>query len=228
MTSSRLNMAAAVLALGALMTVTAPAHAASGDRAWVWPLQPIPRVVAGFAPPDDVWHAGHRGVDLLGPGGQPVLAIGAGRVTFAGPLAGRGVVVVDHGELRSTYEPVLAQVSVGQRVQAGQPLGPLQSVRSHCPPQTCLHLGVRSGETYLDPLDLLPDREVRLKPLDGELWPVAATGGSAVTPETSGPPAAHRDTGAATELSARAVLGGAAVTAALLVTGRRRKPQARG
>lgn len=226
MTTNRLT--AVAVALMGLMTLGAPALAASGQSAWAWPLQPTPRVVAAFDPPQEVWHAGHRGVDLLGSGGQSVVAIGSGRVTFAGPLAGRGVVVVDHGELRSTYEPVLAQVTVGERVPAGQPLGILQSVRSHCAPQTCLHLGLKRGQTYLDPLDVLPAREVRLKPLDDEVAPTLATGGSTV-PRAPARPPGPRGTDAGGELSARSVLGGAAaVTAAVLAAGRGRRPQARG
>jgi murein DD-endopeptidase MepM/ murein hydrolase activator NlpD len=55
---------------------------------------------------------GHRGVDLAAVAGAPVLAAGAGTVVFAGTVAGRGVVSVDHsGGLRTTYEPVLPTVT---------------------------------------------------------------------------------------------------------------------
>lgn len=106
-------------------------------------------------------------MDLAGRVGQSVLAVAAGRVAFAGSVAGRGVVVVDHGALTSTYQPVSAYVSKGAHVSAGQPLGSLELIGSHCLPDACLHLGAKSGETYLDPLDLLPSRPVRLKPLKG-------------------------------------------------------------
>jgi murein DD-endopeptidase MepM/ murein hydrolase activator NlpD len=138
---------------------------ASTHRTWVWPLQPTPAVVRGFEPPAQTWDAGHRGVDLLGSPAEPVVAIGAGTVRFAGPLAGRGVVVVDHGALRSTYEPVTAAVHRGDVVHAGEVIGLLQTPHSHCEPQACLHLGLRRGSVYLDPLDLLGPRPVRLKPL---------------------------------------------------------------
>ena len=36
----------------------------------VWPLTPVPEVLAGFDPPDQPWGAGHRGVDLAGSPGQ--------------------------------------------------------------------------------------------------------------------------------------------------------------
>jgi murein DD-endopeptidase MepM/ murein hydrolase activator NlpD len=140
----------------------------------VWPLQPQPQVVRAFDPPDSRFGAGHRGVDLAGSVGQPVLAALAGRVTFAAPLAGRGVVVVDHGPTRTTYEPVAAGVHVGQVVLRGEQLGALQLVRSHCFPRACLHWGWRRDTTYLDPLLLVGGGPVRLLPL----WrdqPVGAT-----------------------------------------------------
>ena len=37
----------------------------------------------------------------------------------------------------------------------------------HCAPRTCLHLGVRRGENYVDPLSLLGRRRVVLLPLGG-------------------------------------------------------------
>jgi len=142
-----------------------PASSSATGRDWVWPLSPAPSVVDTFDPPEETWLAGHRGVDLLGGTGQVVSAINDGEVTFASNLAGRGVIVVSHGSLRSTYEPVSAGVQVGQLVQAGERIGSLQAPRSHCAPRTCLHLGVRRGEVYLDPLSLLGPLGVRLKAL---------------------------------------------------------------
>jgi murein DD-endopeptidase MepM/ murein hydrolase activator NlpD len=165
------SFAAGLAMMAGAVPVTAPSAAgsspvpASVDRTWVWPLRPTPAVMRGFEPPAHPWDAGHRGVDLLGSPAEPVLAIGAGTVRFAGPLAGRGVVVVDHGDLRSTYEPVTAAVHRGDVVDAGEVVGLLQTPYSHCVPQVCLHLGLRRGSVYLDPLGLLGPRPVRLKPL---------------------------------------------------------------
>lgn len=131
----------------------------------VWPLDPRPQVAEGFSPPAEEWGAGHRGVDLEGRPGQTVRAAKEGTVTFAGMLAGRGVVVVDHGSTRTTYEPVTASVSPGDRVGAGQPIGSLETFGSHCWPATCLHWGLIEGETYLDPLTLVGGGPVRLLPL---------------------------------------------------------------
>jgi len=130
-----------------------------------WPLQPRPAVVAGFDPPAQPWQPGHRGVDLLGEPGQPVHAALPGRISYAGLLAGRGVVVVDHGDTRTTYEPVAPSVSVGAEVPVGAVLGTLSPAGSHCPPQACLHWGWLRGEQYLNPLLLVGGGPVRLLPL---------------------------------------------------------------
>lgn len=153
-----------LIVLAALL-LPVPTYAAPPDPVGVWPLVPEPEVVAGFDPPDDPWGAGHRGVDLLGTPGQPVRSALPGTVSWAGVLAGRGVVVVDHGETRTTYEPVEAAVSVGDPVGAGDRIGRLSPVGSHCLPRTCLHWGWLEGETYLDPLRLVGAGPIRLLPL---------------------------------------------------------------
>lgn len=151
--------------LPALLPAPALGTPGDADPTGVWPLRPVPEVVAGFDPPDDPWGSGHRGVDLLGSVGQPVWAALPGRVAFVGLLAGRGVVVVSHGDTRTTYEPVTADVSVGDSVAAGGRIGRLEAFGSHCFPRICLHWGWLRGETYLDPLDLVGAGPVRLLPL---------------------------------------------------------------
>ena len=153
------------LVLWASLVVLSPAAVAEADPVGVWPLQPEPQVMRGFDPPDVVWGAGHRGVDLLGSAGQAVHAALPGTVTFAGMIAGRGVVVVDHGDTRTTYEPVTSSVDVGALVPQGAVIGTLASAFSHCPPLVCLHWGWLRGETYLDPLGLVGAGPVRLLPL---------------------------------------------------------------
>ncbi|MDT4992540.1 MAG: hypothetical protein QOH97_2432 [Actinoplanes sp.] len=133
---------------------------------YVWPLA-APHVVRPFDPPPQPWLPGHRGVDLAGAGAQEVRAAGAGTVTFAGDLAGRGVITITHADgLRTTYEPVTPAVPVGRRVVAGQPIGALVPGHPGCPSATCLHWGLRQGDAYLDPLALLGRGPVRLLPLN--------------------------------------------------------------
>ena len=152
------------------LAVLLPGQAASAS---VWPLDPRPTVVKHFDAPEVRWGAGHRGVDLAGSMGQPVRAIDGGRITFAATLAGRGVVTVTHGGIRTTYEPVERSVSRGDVVAPGQVIGRLQLWGSHCLPAACLHHGALRGETYLDPLTLLGAAPVRLKPLGAAPAPAA-------------------------------------------------------
>jgi murein DD-endopeptidase MepM/ murein hydrolase activator NlpD len=155
---------------------TLPAPARDG----VWPLSPRPDIAAGFDQPATRWGAGHRGVDLVGHVGQPVRTSLGGTVTFAARLAGRGVVAVDHGGVRTTYEPVSASVRIGDVVGRGGVIGTLQRASSHCFPRACLHWGLRRGDTYLDPLTLVGAGPIRLLPLDGE--PSGPSLGSALLP----------------------------------------------
>ena len=158
-----------VMALGllALLTSVPGGSAAADPPDGDWPLAPTPAVVARFDPPEVDWASGHRGVDLAGRLGQRVLTSLAGRVSFAGRIAGVGVVVVDHGDTRTTYQPVTPAVRRGERLARGSVLGTLAWAGSHCA-RPCLHWGWLRGDRYLDPL-LLVDaapRPVRLLPLD--------------------------------------------------------------
>jgi len=158
------------LLLACLLVLAWPGSTATAvepDPVGVWPLQPEPDVVRGFEQPSSEYGAGHRGVDLAGSVGQLVRSALPGRVTFASRLAGRGVVVVDHGETRTTYEPVSATTHLGDPVAAGEPIGRLELVGSHCFPTACLHWGWLRGDTYLDPLRLVGRGPVRLLPLAG-------------------------------------------------------------
>ncbi len=146
-----------------------PAAAAAEQPVGVWPLEPEPAVVQGFSPPPHPYAPGHRGVDLSGHAGQQVRAALAGTVGFAGSIAGKPVVTVLHGGRRTTYEPVVASVTRGDEVAAGDVLGRLVVTDSHCFPGACLHWGLIEGtgaeEEYADPLTLVGGGPVRLLPL---------------------------------------------------------------
>ena len=194
------RVTAAPGAAGRVLVVPAPLATTDGetDPVGTWPLRPDPEVVHGFDPPATPWGAGHRGVDLLGHPGQVVRSALPGTVSYAGVLAGRGVVVVSHGATRTTYQPVAAAVdlAVGDPVGAGQRLGLLEAAGSHCAPRSCLHWGWLEGTTYLDPLRLVGLGPVRLLPFLGEGAapggvPVPATrlmGGAPVLPAPPVPP----------------------------------------
>ena len=155
----------AVLVVGLPLAGAGVAHAASRSS-WGWPVEGR-SVLRSFAPPAERYGTGHRGVDLAAADGAPVRAAGAGRVSYAGLLAGRGVVVVVHGDLRTTYEPVEALVRVGEPVGAGDVIGRVSGPHLGCsaPGGTCLHWGLLHGETYLDPLSLVRRGPSRLLPV---------------------------------------------------------------
>jgi murein DD-endopeptidase MepM/ murein hydrolase activator NlpD len=132
------------------------------------PLAGTAEVDRAFERPPTRWAAGHRGVDLRAPLGADVLAPVAGVVTFAGTVGGRPVVTVTDTEgRRSSVEPLVPAVHVGELVTVGARLGTLTVEGSHCAPSTCLHWGVRVGDDYVDPLRLLAGAgPVVLLPLD--------------------------------------------------------------
>jgi murein DD-endopeptidase MepM/ murein hydrolase activator NlpD len=163
---------AALLAL----TISAPAER---PAQFGWPLSGTPTVTRRFDPPPEPWLPGHRGVDLAGRPGAPVLAAGDGRVAFVGVIAGRGVVSIDHPNgVRTTYEPVTPVTTTGAVIRRGGSIGVLEAGHLGCPVtvEACLHWGARRGETYLDPLSLLGLGRVRLKPLH------SAAGAAALRP----------------------------------------------
>lgn len=133
-----------------------------------WPLAGRPAVLRGWEPPAGPYGPGHRGVDLAARPGTEVLAAATGRVSFAGRVAGRGVLVIELAgsgapPLRTTYEPVRALVAKGDDVVAGRPVGVLEAGPFHCA-AGCLHWGLRRGDAYLDPLSLLPPALLRRGP----------------------------------------------------------------
>jgi len=127
-----------------------------------WPVSPG-EVVTPFDDPLP-YGAGHRGLDLAATPGQTVIAALPGRVSVAGYVAGRPLVVIQHeNDIRTTYLPVLASVSVGDQVRAGEAIGVVGGelsgsagvVEQHCLASPCLHWGARRGETYIDPHNLM-------------------------------------------------------------------------
>ena len=72
---------------------------------WVQPVAGADvHVVRGFEPPERRWLPGHRGVDLAASAGSTVRAAVPASSLMPGAVAGRGVVVVSHGDLRTTYD----------------------------------------------------------------------------------------------------------------------------
>ncbi|MCR2053745.1 M23 family metallopeptidase [Actinomyces bowdenii] len=139
-----------------------------GRGRYSWPTGGPAPVVEGFDPPAVAWGRGHRGVDLAAPEGSQVRSAGDGVVAFAGVVAGRPVVSVDHADgIRTTYEPVEPVVSAGQAVARGEVIGTLLAGHRG-DGVSALHWGARTGpKTYVNPLRLLQPPVIRLKPVEG-------------------------------------------------------------
>ncbi|WP_350349670.1 M23 family metallopeptidase [Agromyces sp. G08B096] len=130
------------------------AAASAPSAAWEWPVAPPIRVVAPYRQPATPYAAGHRGIDVAASAGDPVVAAEAGVVSFAGQVAGREVVAIDHGgDVVSAVEPVLAVVAEGETVARGAPIG-VVGAGGHCD-GACVHFGVRVDGEYVSPFVFL-------------------------------------------------------------------------
>jgi murein DD-endopeptidase MepM/ murein hydrolase activator NlpD len=135
---------------------TPPAVTQEPRGNWSWPLSPEPAVLRAFDPPDKPWLSGHRGVDLQAdPEGAQVTSPESGTVTFVGVVVDRPVITIDHGGIRSSFEPVASSLTVGTAVSKGDVIGTV--LPGHCADAPCLHWGVRRGEEYLNPLSFVRD-----------------------------------------------------------------------
>jgi murein DD-endopeptidase MepM/ murein hydrolase activator NlpD len=154
--------AAVLAAVLALPLGTAPPSRAR----WSWPV-PAPHVLARqYLAPATRYGAGHRGIDLEAPIGIPVTAPDDGTVLFAGRVVDRGVLSIDHGTVRSSFEPVRSLVHPGERVTRGEVVA-VVTAPGATHPAGVLHLGARVQDGYVSPLLLLGGlRRAVLLPLD--------------------------------------------------------------
>ena len=159
------------IALGSATAGIGPGLTATAQRARAGavlspPLPPPLTVLRSFAPPLHAWDAGNRGVNLAAYPGEAVSAANSGVVLYAGLLAGRGVVSIRGGALRTTYEPVDPIVHAGDDVVAGQLIGYVAVATDACgPPGSCLHWGALQNDVYVDPMKLVGVPRIRLLPI---------------------------------------------------------------
>jgi murein DD-endopeptidase MepM/ murein hydrolase activator NlpD len=161
---------AVALAVSVLVSAIAPAGVARASGTWSWPVVGV--VIQGFDPPDSPFGAGHRGIDIATPIGTPVLAAGAGTVTFAGKVGGHLFVTLDHGGgLESTYSWLSELLVAKNDVVAQGEVIALSGLGHPAVLPAHLHFGAKLNDAYVDPLDYLSPGSVvdliRLAPLVG-------------------------------------------------------------
>ncbi|HUF99002.1 MAG TPA: M23 family metallopeptidase [Ilumatobacter sp.] len=127
-----------------------------------WPPPVAAPVSDPYRAPSCPWCPGNRGIEFATDPGDVVTSVAAGRVTYAGVIAGVWYVVVEiangwritYGRLRS------AALGRGDVAVAGMAIGRADDD---------FHFGLREGEEYLDPTPYLGEWKypVRLVPTDG-------------------------------------------------------------
>ncbi|WP_292832598.1 M23 family metallopeptidase [Microbacterium sp.] len=150
----------AVVLLVAVLCVTGaapPAAAviplATGREGWQWPVDPV-QVTEPYRAPAHSYGPGHRGIDLAVSPGTAIVAPAAGVIAFAGSVAGRPLLTIDHGHgLVTTLEPVTASLPVGAPVRAGEAVAAAAS-GGHAVGGT-VHFGVRENGEYINPMLLV-------------------------------------------------------------------------
>ena len=131
-------------------------YAGEGGAVPGLPINPDVRPASGTIS-QQYWFC-HKGQDIAGEEGSPVVAVADGIVRFAGwSDKGYGyLVVIDHGSYQTLYahlrtDPV---VGTGQAVGAGQMLGELGNTGFSTGPH--LHFEIRLGNELVDPATYLP------------------------------------------------------------------------
>jgi len=145
----------ALCVVALLFSGTVAGAAVAAEKPFIAPVQA--EVVRGFEPPSHRFGPGHRGIDYGVPSGTPVVASGAGRVSFAGPVANDLFVTIEHsGGIATTYSFLSRiDVSSGDLVAQGQVIA--ASGHGHPGGSPGLHFGAKLHGEYIDPRLLLSD-----------------------------------------------------------------------
>jgi murein DD-endopeptidase MepM/ murein hydrolase activator NlpD len=122
-----------------------------GSGTLVWPT--LTRTLSGYD-----YTSIHRGIDIRAKTGDPIAAVDAGVVTYAGwnDWGYGNLVVIDHG---TGWESVYAHLSqwnvqCGQSVNQGELIGLAGSTGRSSGPH--LHFELRNGSVYVNPWSVLP------------------------------------------------------------------------
>ncbi len=151
-----------LMAVAALLAWPGTVHAGAS----AWPLEHDAAIITAFGARYETASGSsstHRGVDLCAEPGDAVVSPCTGSVTFAGrvPAVGSSGTVlactIERSDgVRFTLMPLeVVSVSAGQGLVAGTRVGEVASRGDASSPQSHLHVGVRRGDLYVDPLQFL-------------------------------------------------------------------------
>ena len=164
----------ALLIVATLIVCAAPAAATPKDGApgaVVYSPPADAPIGDPFRPPSTPYGAGNRGIEYATAAGTSVVASADGTVRFAGVVAGRRWVTLNHDDgVRTTYGPLAEfNVAVGDGVRRGDSVGSSAGA---------LLFTARVGEAYIDPASLFGSGPPRVflvpEPLDSPLRPEQA------------------------------------------------------
>ena len=101
----------------------------------------------------------HNGVDFNLPLGEKVLAITDGTVKdiYEDPMLGTTVVIDHEGDFTAIYSGLgkTTMVNVGDNIENGAEIGSIGDLPCEILDGEHLHLSVKRGDTYIDPLEIL-------------------------------------------------------------------------
>ncbi len=125
-------------------------------RGYIWPAEGVLSSRYGWR-----WGRMHKGIDIAGPVGTPILAAGGGVVTYAGWNSGGygNLVEVTHpdGSVSLYAHNSRIMVREGQRVRQGQQIASMGSTGNSTGPH--LHFEIHSpGKGAVNPVGLLPQK----------------------------------------------------------------------
>jgi hypothetical protein len=160
MRQRRMRLLLGVAVVACALALVAPACAHAG-----WPLREAHSVTLGFGATyraDEATSSStHRGIDIDAEEGAAVLAPLAGSVTFVGrvPAVGggtvRGVTLATANGTVTLLPLASTSVAKGDSLAEGDSVGCLAESGDGSSAKTHLHVGMKRGDLYVDPLSVL-------------------------------------------------------------------------
>ena len=196
-----LGQAGRAAASAATTSATPAPVAGEASARWAWPLSRDGGILLGFGSgyASGAQTRTHMGCDLAAEKGDSVLSPASAVVAFVGEVPSgndRRLLVVTlqtpDGQRLSLMPLAVADVSAGDRVSPGERIGSVAADGDDSTARTHLHVGLRHGSLYVDPMSVLspPAPPEAARPVPGvpagELAPATRPVATAPTAEPAG------------------------------------------